>query len=220
MGLDGLRRMAVVLGLLSGCLAGCHGGGGPPRHLLYGEAAAEFKPVAKSVISVGRVITGTTLGRRFTLCRPAGIAADTRVVERIGVFAESLTFADRRNHTVYACDGGIDPAGERHLPWCGGSAGRVVAGRLLDPRLDVICRDRKGHPLAYAWIEPAAGARWVGVDQGGYTEVYEVLGGLPVRIATRKQIELARSRATFLVTQYDSHGNALIKGKLEAEVAG
>ena len=220
MGLDRLRRVSFVVVLLSGCLAGCHGDGGPPRHLLYGEAAAEFKPVRNSVISVGRVLTGMVLGRRFALCRPAGIAADTRIVERIGVFAESLTFADRRNRTVYACDGGIDPAGERHLPWCGGSAGRLVAGRLLDPRLDVICRDRKGRPLAYAWIEPAVGAHWVGVDQGGYTEVYEVLGGLPVRIATRKRIELARSRATFVVTQYDSHGKALIRGKLEAGVAG
>ena len=220
MGLDGLRRMAVVLGLLSGCLSGCRGDGGPPRHLLYGEPAAEFRPVPHSVISVGRVLTGTVLGRRFTLCRPGGIAADSRVVERIGVFSESLTFADRRNRTVYACDGGIDPAGERHLPWCGGSAGRVVAGRLLDPRLDVICRDRKGRPLAYAWIEPAMGAHWLGVDQGGYTEVYEVLGDLPVRIATRKRIDLARSRATFVVTQYDSHGKALIRGKLEAGVAG
>lgn len=220
MGLDGLRRAAIVLGLLSGCLAGCHADGGPPRHLLYGEAAAEFKPVPDSVISVGRVLTGTALGRRFALCRPEGIAADTPVVERIGVFAESLTFADLRNHTVYACDGGIDPAGERQLPWCGGSAGRLVAGRLLDPRLDVACRDRKGHPLAYAWVEPAAGARWIGVDQGSYTEIYEVLGGVPVRIATAKRIELARSRATFVVTQFDSHGKALIKGKLEARVAG
>ena len=218
--MDGLRTAVVVLGVLAGCLAGCHGGGGPSRHLLYGEAAAEFAPVPDSVVSVGRILTGTALGRRFALCRPAGIAADTLVVERIGVFAESLTFADRRHDTVHACDGGIDPAGGRHLPWCGGSAGRLVAGRLLDPRLDVICRDRAGRPLAYAWVEPAAGARWIGVDQGDYTEVYEVLGELPVRVATGKRIDLARSRATFVVTQYDSHGNALIKGKLEAGVAG
>jgi len=218
--LDGLSRAAVVLGVVSVCLAGCHGGGGPPRQLLYGEAAATFKPVPGSVISVGRVLTGTALGRRFALCRPAGIAADTRVVERIGVFGESLTFADRRNQTVYACDGGVDSAGERRLPWCGGSAGRLVAGRLLDPRLDVACRDRKGRPLAYAWIEPATGARWIGVEQDGYTEIYEVLGDLPVRIATGRRIELAQSRATFVVTQYDSGGQALIEGKLEAAVAG
>jgi hypothetical protein len=219
--LDWLRRAALVLALSSVCLTtGCHGGKGPPRQLLYGEAAAEFKPVRDSVISVARVLTGTALGRRFALCRPAGIGADVLVHERIGVFAESLTFADQRTQTVYACDGGIDPAGERHLPWCGGSAGRLVAGRLLDPRLDIRCRDRKGRPLAYAWVVPAHGAHWIGVDQGGFTEVYEVLGTLPVRIATAKRIDLSRSRATFVVTQYDSHGKALIKGDLETGVAG
>ena len=220
MGLDGLRRAAFVLATLSVCLAGCHDGKGRPERLLYGEAAAEFKPVPGSVITVGRVLTGSALGRRLALCRPAGIPADVRVVERIGVFGESLTFADRRNQTLYSCDGGIDPAGERHLPWCGGSAGRLVAGRLLDPRLDVACRDRDGRPLAYAWVVPVAGAHWIGVDQDRYTEMYELIGTLPVRIATGMRIDLARSRATFVVTQYDLHGKALIKGKLEAGVAG
>jgi hypothetical protein len=218
--LDGLRRATFVTGLLCVCLVGCHGGKARPGDLLYGEAAAEFEPVPHSVIALGRVLTGTTLGRRFALCRPAGVPADVRVVERIGVFAESLTFADRRKATVYSCDGGVDPAGERHLPWCGGSAGRLVVGRLLDPRLDVACRDRSGRPVAYAWVVPVRGVHWIGVDQGRYTEMYEVLGSLPVRIATGKGIDLGRSRATFLVTQYDSHGKALIKGKLEAGVAG
>ena len=220
MGMDGLTRASVVLALLSAFVSGCDGGKGRPHALLYGEAAAEFKPVAGSVIAVGRVLPGPALGRRFAGCRPTGVPTDVRVVERIGVFSESLTFADRRNRTLYSCDGGIDPAGERHLPWCGGSAGRLVAGRLLDPRLDVSCRDRDGRPLAYAWVVPAEGTHWIGVEQGRYTEVYEVLGSLPVRIATARGIDLARSRATFLVTQYDSHGKALIKGKLEAEVAG
>ena len=50
----------------------------------------------------------------------------------------------------------------------------------------------KDGPLAYAWVEPAAGARWIGVDQGAYTEIYEVLAALPVRIASARGIELAR----------------------------
>ena len=104
MGLDGLRRAGVLLVLLSAFVSGCHSGNGRPRELLYGEAAAEFKPVPKSLISVGRVLTGTALGRRFALCRPAGVPVDVRVVERIGVFSESLTFADRRNRTLYSCD--------------------------------------------------------------------------------------------------------------------
>ena len=218
--MDGLRCATLVIGMLCACLVGCHGGQSRPRELLYGEAAAEFKPVPHSVIAVGRVLTGSALGRRFALCRPAGIPADARVVERIGVFAESLTFVDQKKATVYSCDGGVDPAGERHLPWCGSSAGRLVVGRLLDPRLDVACRDRSGRPLAYAWVAPVKGVHWIGVDQGRYTEMYEVLGTLPVRVATRTGIDLGRSRATFLVTQYDTHGKALIKGKIEAGVAG
>jgi hypothetical protein len=220
MGLDRLRRAALLIVSLSIPLVGCDSGQKPPGELLYGEAAAEFAPVPHSVVSVARILTGTALGRRFTLCRPGAISADVRVVERIGVFSESLTFADRRNRMLYSCDGGIDPAGERHLPWCGGSAGRLVAGRLLDPRLDLVCQGRDGKPLAYAWLSPAHGVRWIGVDQGSYTEVYEVLGTLPVRVATARHIDRTRSRARFLVTQYDSHGRPLIKGKLEAGVAG
>jgi hypothetical protein len=47
-----------------------------------------------------------------------------------------------------------------------------------------------------------------------------VLAGLPVRIATGRRIQLERSRATFVVTQYDVAGKELIKGKIEAGVAG
>jgi hypothetical protein len=182
--------------------------------LLYGERVQEFRPVAGSVIALGRVLDGTTLGSRFTSCRPAraGIGNDSMVVERIGVFGESLTF--------YGCDGGVDAAGERKPPWCGSPAGLLFHGKLLDPRLDVLCRDRKGRPLAYAWVEPATGVRWIGVDQGGYIEIYEVLAGLPVRVASARGVQPGRARATFDVTQYDSHGKELVKGRLEARVAG
>jgi hypothetical protein len=220
MGLDRLSATSLLVAML---LAGCAGGGGArPQRLLYGEAAQEFKPIPGSVIAIGRVLDGTTLGRRFTSCRPAGagIQNDTVVVERIGVFGESLTFADAGHTTVYGCDGGTDPAGERRPPWCGRAAGRLRGGKLLDPRLDILCRDRKGGLLAYAWVEPAAGAHWVAVDQGRYTEVYEVLAGLPVRISSTRGIQAAQARASFDVTQFDEHGRALIKGKLEAQVAG
>jgi hypothetical protein len=219
-GLDRLSSIVLVVAVV--VLAGCDSGGARPERLLYGEAAAEFKAVPGSVIAIGRVLQGTTLGRRFTSCRPAGaeIGTDTVVVERIGVAGESLTFADSGRKILYSCDGGTDPTGERKPPWCGRSAGRLFRGRLLDPRLDILCRDRKGRPLAYAWLEPAAGVRWVGVDQGRYTEVYQVLAGLPVRIASTRGIEADRARATFEVTQYDGHGKELIRGRLEAAVAG
>jgi hypothetical protein len=219
-GLDRLTLATLLFAVV--LLAGCDSRGARPERLLYGEAAPEFAPVPRSVIAIGRVLDGTTLGRRFTSCRPTGVGIgnDAVVVERIGVFGESLTFADVGRRTVYACDGGTDPTGERKPPWCGSSAGRLFGGKLLDPRLDILCRDRKGRQLAYAWVEPAAGARWIGVDQDAYTEIYEALAGLPVRIASARGIKPGRARAAFDVTQYDSHGKELVKGKLEAAVAG
>jgi hypothetical protein len=213
------RLTLVTTAFLAVALVGCDEDG-RPTHLRYGETAAEFKPVPGSVVSIGRVVRGTTLGRRFERCRPPSASHDALVVERIGVFGESLTFADRRRSTLFACDGGFDAAGERAPPWCSGSAGRLLDGHLLDPRLDVGCRDRGGRPLAYIWVEPIAGANWIGVDQGPYTEVYEVLAGLPVRIATARHIDARRSRATFAVTQYDAAGRELLQGEVEAGVAG
>jgi hypothetical protein len=121
---------------------------------------------------------------------------------------------------VYACDGGIDPAGERRLPWCGTVFGELEHGRLLDPRLDVLCRSRTGVALAYAFVEPVPGARWIGVRQEGYVELYEVLAGLPVRIASGRGVDLRTARATFEVTQYDVEGRELVSGEMEAAVAG
>jgi hypothetical protein len=217
MGLD--RITAATTAILALALVGCEEDS-RPTHLRYGQTAAEFKPVPRSVLTIGRVMRGTTLGRRYRRCRPPSAANDAVVIERIGVIGESLTFTDRRGSTLFACDGGFDAGGERAPPWCSGSAGRLFEGHLLDPRLDLGCRDQDGRPLAYAWLEPVAGARWVGVDQGGYTEVYEVLDGLPVRIATTRDVDLARSRATFAVTQYDVTGDELVQGQLEAGVAG
>ena len=220
MGLDRLSLAAVVLTVV--VLAGCDSGGHRPERLLYGQAAQEFSQVPGSVIALGRVLDGTTLGGRFTSCRPAeaGVRNDAVVVERVGVFGESLTFTDADHKTLYGCDGGTDAAGERKPPWCGNPAGRLIKGKLVDPRLDVLCRDPKGRPLAYAWVEPAVGARWIGVDQDRYTEIYEVLAGLPVRVASARGVQPSRARATFDVTQYDKDGRELIKGKLEAQVAG
>jgi hypothetical protein len=211
----------VGVALLALAVTGCEDSSRPNR-LLYGEAAAEFSPVKGSVIARVRVLDARTLGRRFTLCTSQSGHGDflpqTLVVERIGVFSESLTFTDAAHKVLYACDGGIDAAGERRPPWCGGSAGILHRGRLLDPRLDVLCRTNEGKPLAYAWVEPIAGAHWIGIDQGPYAELYEVAAGLPVRVATRSHIH--GSKADFDVTQYDVHGRALVKVKLAAAVAG
>jgi hypothetical protein len=223
MGLDRLSSAAALGAALLLLTAGCDSDSRPKR-LLDGEAAAEFGPVEGSVVTRARVVPAAFLGRRFRLCVSetdrAAFPTDTVVVERIGVFAESLTFRDRSRRHVRSCDGGVDPAGERPRPWCGGSVGRLYEGRLLDPRLDILCQDHDGRRLAYAWVEPAAGVHWIGVDQGSYTELYEVAGRLPVRIASHRRIEQTAAKATFDVTQYDLSGRKLLEGRLEAAVAG
>jgi hypothetical protein len=148
------------------------------------------------------------------------VAPDTTVVERVSVAGESLTFANRDRSGVFACDAGIDPAGERAPPWCHAVFGELSGGRLLDPRLDVICRDRGRRPLAYVFVDPVRAARWIGVRQHGYVELYEVLGGLPVRAATTSGIDLEQAGARVEVTQYDAEGRELVRGELEATVAG
>jgi hypothetical protein len=177
-----------------------------------------------SVIAAGRILRRGALGRRLDECLHRGdratVAHDTLVVERIGVDGESLTFANRDRTGVYACDGGVDPAGERHLPWCGTVFGELEDGRLLDPRLDINCRDRHDKPLAYAFVQPVAGAHWIGVEQDGYVEIYEAVAALPVRIASTRGVSPQDARATFEVRQYDVEGRELVRSRLETAVAG
>jgi len=201
--------------------AGCGGPGGQPGRLLDGRPAAELRAVDGSVVAAGRVVD---LDDRADACLPApareGVAPDTAAVERVGVDGESLTFANRDGSLVYACDGGIDPAGERAPPWCHTAVGEADRGRVLDARLDIACVDRRYHALAYAFVEPLAGVRWIGVRQDGYVELYEVLGRLPVRVATTQGIDADDARATLDVTQYDAAGRELLHGEMEAAVAG
>ena len=221
MGLDRLSVVALVLVVFAA--VACDSGGRPKR-LLYGRPAHQFGPVSGSVIADGRVLERALLRGRLDSCvfrgDRASLAPNALVVERIGVDGESLTFANRGRTGVYACDGGVDPVGERVRPWCGAVFGALVHGRLLDPRLDVLCRTRKGTPLAYAFVQPVAGAHWIGVVQDGYTELYEVLAGLPVRIASTRDVSVDAARARFEVSQYDVAGRLLERGDLEAAVAG
>jgi hypothetical protein len=214
----GLDRLSVAaLGFVVLASAACAGGGRPGR-LLDGAAAAEFSPVPGSVLTEGRVVQSGAIESCLSSDERANIAADAPAVERIGV--SGLTFANRSQTGVYACDGGIDSSGERAPPWCGQAFGAYVEGRLLDSRLDVICQDRSRAPLAYAFVVPVEGAHWIGVDQGSYTEIYEVLAGLPVRVASTRGVDTENARAAFEVTQYDADGRGLVRGRLEAAVAG
>jgi hypothetical protein len=182
----------------------------PPRQLLNGSPAATFAPVDRSVIAAARILRGSV----------SCSEASSLEVERVGVDNASVTFASPDGAGVYACDGGVDPAGERTRPWCGLVFGERVEGRLLDPRLDVNCRGPDGRPLAYAFVEPVERARWIGVRREGYVELHEVLAGLPVRVATTRGIDLEGARARFEVEQFDAAGRPLEREVLEAAVAG
>jgi hypothetical protein len=218
MGLDRLiRNVAAAAAVLA---AGCGHGGGRPARLLDGRPAAHFRPVPDSVVGAARMLERADVDDCLSGADRATVPAETLVVERIGVDSRSLTFANREQTRVYACDGGIDAAGERAPPWCAAVFGELVDGRLLDPRLDVVCRDRARRPLAYAFVEPVAGARWIGIRQQGYVELYEVLAGLPVRVAGTRGVDVEGARATLEVAQYDAEGRELVHGTLEAAVAG
>jgi len=212
---------SVAIAAVAAVAAGCGRADDRPPRLLDGTPTTHFRPVDGSVIAAGRIVL---LDDRADGCLAAAdrakVAADTSAAERLGVDGESLTFASRDGSVVYACDGGVDPAGERPLPWCHTVVGELDHGHLLDPRLDVICRDRGRRQVAYAFVEPVAGARWIGVRQDGYVELYEALGNLPVRVMTTTGVDPGNARATFELTQYDSEGRELTHGEMEASVAG
>src|SRR5207244_1778257 len=126
----------------------------------------------------------------------------------------SLTFRDPRGGFLLACD--TTRKGDR---FCGGSAGLLRRGQLVDPRLDIACRDRRSHQVGFAWITPLHGARWIAVEQQRYVELYKVAGGLPVRVTT-SEVKVVGSSAVFRVRQYDASGRELGKETLEARVAG
>jgi hypothetical protein len=221
----GLDRLTLCFALGAALLAaGCTHGGKRPARLLDGRAALAFAPVRGSVVTASRVLTAAALGERLDSCLFPGdrmnVAPDAPVVERVGVDGESLAVANRDHTQIFACDGGVDPAGERTSPWCHAVAGELEHGRLLDPRLDVLCRDRRRRPLAYVFVEPVPAARWIGVREDGYVELYEVLARLPVRVAATRSVDPENARATLEITQYDAEGRVLVHGNLEAVVAG
>ena len=140
------------------------------------------------------------------------------IVVRVGVSGESVTFRDQSRRGLYGCDNSDGPR-EEDRSWCGGAFGRLYAGHLRDPRLDMGCRTRDDGPLGFAWIEPRPDVEYVVVEQSGYAEVYAVAGGLPIRVTT-SDVETEQSRAAFDVSEHTADGTRIQDYRLEASVAG
>lgn len=141
------------------------------------------------------------------------------IVVRVGVSGESVTFRNRSRRGLYGCDNSGGPR-EAFRQWCGGAFGQLDRGHLRDPRLDMgACTTRDGGSLGFAWIQPSRGTRYIAVRQPGYAEVYEVVGGLPVRVTT-SDVEPEGSRAAFDTSEYASDGELIRRYRLDARVAG
>jgi len=140
------------------------------------------------------------------------------VVERRLARWRSLTFRSADGRFLDGCDS-IGVRIERRR-WCAPSTGTLQHGRLRDPRLN-LCQARGRRPVAFIWVTPLARARWIGVAEGaGRTDLYRVAAGLPVRVASGRNVHLAGSRATFFVTEYDARGHLLARRTIVARVAG
>jgi hypothetical protein len=218
----GRRRPASAVAALL-LLAGCGGDGdAAPSRLLDGSTPPAV-PTALDEVDDPVMTDVRTLPPSGA---PAVACADrfqqdpgSPIVERIGVDGRSLSFAAGSH--VFACDAAA-AAREGPPASCGGAAGRREAGAVTDPRLDLAnCTDPDGNTVAFVSVEPEAGAAYLGVDRGGWTEVYPVRDDrLPVRVATTRGIDPDRSALRLTVTQYTGHGNNLGKEALQAQVAG
>jgi hypothetical protein len=220
--------MLLVVLAAAALMTGCFGGGDDESRLLLDGSAAgdgvELEGVDGDVVVTSNHVVptdsltadskaGSCLRERFSDLRAAAEA-----VVRTGVSTESVTFLELGGGTVFGCSNSPGPREKGR--WCGSSYGQLRAGKLDDPRLDIVCRGRDGTPTGFVWVEPGVGTQYVAVEQPDYTEVYEVAGGLPIRIATVSGVDVETSSATFEISQYDADGRRLREQTLEAFVAG
>jgi len=201
---------------------------GAPTTLMDGSPAAELN-VDLEGVEGHAVLTSVRTADAMDVAGAPRVATCIRhdwkerplgaIVVRVGVSGESVTFRDQSRRGLYGCDNSEGPR-EEDRSWCGGAFGRLYAGHLRDPRLDMgACMTREGAPLGFAWIEPGPDVEYVVVEQSGYLEVYAVAGGLPIRVTT-SAVETEHSSAAFEVSEHASDGKRIRDYRLEASVAG
>jgi hypothetical protein len=223
------RRLGVVsFSIAALSQSACFGGSDRPARLVDGSPTKRPSVALEGVGSPQVETRASAVGLRAAV--PESVArclAATRdhpprppVVARIGVDGASVTYRTASGRDLVACDGTavrVRPS----RPWCGRALGRMHAGRLLDPRLDLAaCSTASGDIVAFVWVEPARRARYVAVDRHGFVEVYPVVGRLPVRIATTSDLDLDSSSASFPISEHDADGRLLRSYTLRARVAG
>lgn len=220
--------MLLVVLAVAALLAGCFGGDDDESMtLLDGSPAGEvieLESVDGDVVVTSHVVVPASSvdpRSKAAACLAEwfpDLDAEGQAVVRTGVRTESATFVERGARAVFGCSN--TPGPRERGRWCGGSWGQLHAGRLTDPRLTIVCRARDGTPVGFVWMHTGDATRYVAVEQPGYTEVYEVAGELPVRIATVNGVDVERSSATFEVSEHDAEGKRLREQRLEAFVAG
>jgi hypothetical protein len=201
-------------------VAGCGDNRAPPERLLDGSRATAPK-VDLEGVDEPAIATKVDIAtpRSIASCLgPTGTRAGGPILRRVGVNGISITFGTASGRGVYACDSSTSRPGRER--WCGRAYGRLQNGALTDPRLDLTCVTEEGNPMAFVWIEPEVGTRYVVVGQDGFVEVYAVAGDLPVRVTTIKDIAEAESAASVDVSEHGRRGMLLRAYTLEARVAG
>jgi hypothetical protein len=212
-----LTTVGLALVLAVGCSEGAIQ---VPSSLVDGSAARP-PPVSLADVDAPAVATRVrvidarsvpTRARAAACIASFGAQQHGTLVERVGVSGESITAVSDDGRAAIACDGVGGAA-------CGRASGRLVAGRLRDPRLSLSCVRSDGRPVAFAWVEPDTRAAYVLVRQSGYAEVYPTAGDVPVRI-TGSTVDVETSSARLLVSEHDPSGKVLRSFEMDAQVAG
>ena len=217
--LSRLAPLPLCLGVALALQLGCTRDAAQAPAILVDGSPARPPPVTLEGVDAPQIATRVRVASAGSRA-PCALAKAARgpVVERLGVTGASVTFSALGRRGVHACDA-TDLDGSRIERWCAHAFGRLVAGRLRDPRLSITCRNGDDEPVGFAWIQPGPATAYLAVRQQGYAEVYTASGATPARVTT-SGVDLSTSRATFAISEHGRNGALLRSYELEARVSG